>query len=79
MSAEVSSAGWRKPAGEQYTSQSLLAKLARRNVPLTTASDTHGVGNVAFRAADLRALVEAAGGRSLASYRSRVRGEVPLG
>jgi histidinol-phosphatase (PHP family) len=78
MAAELSSAGWRKPVAEQYPSTSLLARLAALQVPLTTASDAHGSGLVADRAADLRALAAAAGYRELRAYRGRQGRDVPL-
>ncbi|MGH9091692.1 MAG: PHP domain-containing protein, partial [Acidimicrobiales bacterium] len=35
MAAEVSSAGWRKPAGEQYPADGLLVRFAAHGVPFT--------------------------------------------
>jgi len=78
MAAEVSSAGWRKPAQEAYPSPTLLDRFHAAGVPVTTASDTHGPGLVAHRSADLRVLVEQAGYDSLAAFdRRRIR-PVPL-
>lgn len=79
MAAEVSSAGWRKPAGEQYPAEPLLARLAARGVPLTTASDAHHEDHVADRAAELRSLLDAVGVRRLQAYRRRQGHTVPLG
>jgi histidinol-phosphatase (PHP family) len=79
MSAEVSSAGWRRPAGEQYPAEGLLARFAARGVPLTTASDAHRLDHVADRAADLRLLLDSVGVDRLAGYRRRQRHTVPLG
>ncbi|MGH9182762.1 MAG: PHP domain-containing protein [Acidimicrobiales bacterium] len=78
MAAEVSSAGWRKPAAEAYPAPPLLDRLAARAVPVTTASDAHGPGRVAERRADLAALLDAAGYRSLQAYTARVPRAVPL-
>jgi len=78
MAAEVSSAGWRKPVGEAYPAVPLLARFHERGVPVTTASDAHGLADVGGRAADLRVLVESAGYTELAAYRSRSRVAVPL-
>jgi histidinol-phosphatase (PHP family) len=72
MAAEVSSAGWRKPAGEQYPAAGLLERLVGRGVPLTTASDAHRLEHVADRADDLRAVLGAAGAVSLTAFRGRV-------
>lgn len=78
MAAELSSAGWRKPVGEQYPSTSLLARFHRLGVPLTTASDTHGSSHVADRCAGLRALAAAAGFTELRAFRGRRGRPVPL-
>ncbi len=55
MAAEVSSAGWRKPVGEQYPAQPLLKRFVEQGVPLTTASDAHRLPDVADRADEVRA------------------------
>lgn len=73
MVAEVSSAGARKPVGEIYPSPSLLARFVAAGVPLTTASDAHGLGDVADRSSQLRATLEAAGVSELAAFRARRR------
>jgi histidinol-phosphatase (PHP family) len=72
MAAELSSAGWRKPVGEQYPATALLAMLARRGVPLTTASDAHHAGHVAHRAGELRRLLADMGVAELQAYAHRV-------
>ena len=61
MAAEVSSAGWRKPVGEEYPAPPLLQRFVDRGVPLTTASDAHSLPDVADRADDLRDLLHGAG------------------
>ena len=78
MAAEVSSAGWRKPVGEQYPAQGLLERFVARGVPLTTASDAHRLEHVADRADDLRAVLGAAGAGVLQGYRGRVAYPVPV-
>ena len=72
MAAEVSSAGWRKPVGEQYPAAGLLDRFVARGVPLTTASDAHRLEHVADRADDLRGVLAAAGADTLQAYRGRV-------
>ncbi|HUP68238.1 MAG TPA: PHP domain-containing protein [Acidimicrobiales bacterium] len=79
MAAEVSSAGWRKPVGEAYPAPALLQRFGARGVPVTTASDAHGLPLVADRIQDLRALLNDAGYDSLTAYRSRVPHAVPIG
>ncbi len=78
MAAEVSSAGWRKPVGEEYPAPPLLRRFVERGVPLTTASDAHDLPDVADRTADLRGLLEAAGVGWLQAYRGRRPHPVPL-
>ncbi len=71
MAVEVSSAGWRKPVGEEYPAPPLLRRLVERGVPLTTASDAHTLPDVADRADDLRDLLSSAGVTTLQGYRFR--------
>ena len=78
MAAEVSSAGWRKPVGEAYPSPDLLARFRARGVPVTTASDAHRRGDVSWRAADLKPLLDAAGYDRLVAFRGRRRREVAV-
>jgi histidinol-phosphatase (PHP family) len=78
MAAELSSAGWRKPAQEQYPAQGLLTRLVARGVPLTTASDAHRLEHVADRAAELRRLLDGLGVDRLTGYRRRQAHTVPL-
>jgi histidinol-phosphatase (PHP family) len=79
MAAEISSAGFRAPVGEQYPASELLARFAARGVPVTTASDSHGPGRVGERAAELGRLAAAAGYTSLRAFRARHGHDVPLG
>jgi histidinol-phosphatase (PHP family) len=78
VAAELSSSGWGKPVAEQYPSVPLLDRFVAAGVPLTTASDAHGVGRVAERIDDLAALAREAGASSLASFEGRRRSEVAL-
>ncbi len=71
LATELSSAGWRKPVGEHYPANPLLTRLAARGVPFTTASDAHGLDQVADRADDLRVVLAAAGVTHLQGYRRR--------
>ena len=79
MAAELSSAGWRKPVGEQYPALPLLERFAARGVPFTTASDAHRHEHVADRAAALRGLLDAVGVDTLQAYRGRVPHQVAVG
>lgn len=71
LAAEVSSAGWRTPAEEAYPARGLLERFRARGVPVTTASDAHRLEHVAARAADVRAMVSAAGYTELQAYTAR--------
>ncbi|MGB7051981.1 MAG: PHP domain-containing protein [Acidimicrobiales bacterium] len=71
MAAELSSAGWRKPMGEEYPAPPLLRRFVERGVPLTTASDAHTLPDVADRADALRGLLVSAGVTELCAFRGR--------
>ncbi len=79
MAAELSSAGWRKPAAEQYPAQGLLARFAAAGVPLTTASDAHRLEHVADHADSLRALLSTVGVDALQGYTARAPRPVAVG
>ncbi len=72
ISAEVSSAGWRKPVNEVYPAPYLLRKFFDYGVPITTASDAHGLPDVAFRAEEIKSYVRSVGYRSLSGFRARM-------
>ncbi|MDA8292512.1 MAG: histidinol-phosphatase [Actinomycetota bacterium] len=71
MAAEVSSAGWRKPAAEQYPARRLLERFRAAGVPVTTASDSHGAADVGHASADLANVVTSAGYTSVRAFRAR--------
>ena len=78
MAAEISSAGWRTPVGEQFPATALLERFAARGVPVTTASDSHGPGRVGERAGELSRLAAAAGYHTVRAFRARHGHDVPL-
>lgn len=78
MAAEVSSAGWRKPAVEAYPAADLLRRFREHGVRATTASDAHKVEHVAYRSPDLKPLLEAAGYDTLVAFNNRKPREVQL-
>lgn len=79
MAAEVSSAGWRKPAAEAYPAPALLSRFRALGVPVTTASDAHGLPNVAHRSAELRQLLSEAGYEELCAFSRRERRPAVIG
>jgi histidinol-phosphatase (PHP family) len=79
MAAELSSAGWRKPVGEQYPALPLLQRFVERGVPLTTASDAHRLEQVADHAGRLRSLLDQVGVDALCAFEQRRPHRSPLG
>jgi histidinol-phosphatase (PHP family) len=71
LAAEVSSAGWRKPAAEAYPAPGLLARFQAAGVRLTTASDAHELALVADGTDRLRALLAEAGVTELCGFERR--------
>ena len=47
LAIEASTAGWRKPVGEQYPHASILRAAVELDIPVTTASDAHSYVQVA--------------------------------
>lgn len=41
LAIELSTAGWRKPVGEQYPADGIIAAALAKGIPFTTASDAH--------------------------------------
>jgi histidinol-phosphatase (PHP family) len=78
MAAEVSSAGWHKPVGEQYPALGLLERFVARGVPLTTASDAHHLRRVADHGLELRALLDRVGVTELCAFEARQPRTVPV-
>ncbi len=66
---EVSSAGWRVPAGEQYPARELLEGAVAAGLRLTTASDAHMPEAVGHRIDDLCRLLGDLGCGSIYGYR----------
>jgi histidinol-phosphatase (PHP family) len=71
VAAEVSSAGWRKPAAEAYPAPGLLARFQAAGVPITTASDAHELALVADGVDRLRTLLGNAGYTELCGFERR--------
>ena len=53
LAIELSTAGWRKPVGELYPSESLIRAAISKGIPFTTASDAHSHVQVADRYEEL--------------------------
>lgn len=78
MAAEISSAGLRKPVNEPYPSNDLLSRFFVAGVPVTTASDAHGVPDVADHHDELIAHARRAGYQELLAFSARQGHAVPL-
>jgi histidinol-phosphatase (PHP family) len=61
LAIEASTAGWRKPVGEQYPHASILRAAVELNIPVTTASDAHSYVQVAESYDRLAELLQSAG------------------
>ncbi|NLL88730.1 MAG: histidinol-phosphatase [Firmicutes bacterium] len=78
LSLELSSAGWRKPVGEQYPACIIIQRAADMQIPVTFASDAHYPWDVG---ADWKRLTEIAGRygyQEYSVYTNRQRISVPL-
>jgi len=75
---EVSSAGRRKPVGEDYPGPELLAALIAAGVPLVLASDAHAPAEVGFAFDDLAASLAQRGVTELRWFRGRRPVALPL-
>ena len=78
VSLECSSAGWRKPIGEQYPAEGFLDRLVARGLTFTTASDAHSHERVGERIGELVRLLEARGVQEVATYTRRQREMIPV-
>ena len=78
LSIEVSTAGWRKPVGEQYPSAELLRLALDRRIPVTVASDAHSHVQLAENYPRLAEFLAAAGVREVATYAAHRRLAVAL-
>jgi histidinol-phosphatase (PHP family) len=47
LTVEISTAGFRKPVGEIYPSEEIIAKIKKLNIPITIASDAHAPNHLA--------------------------------
>jgi histidinol-phosphatase (PHP family) len=78
VAIEVSSAGLRKPVGEEYPSPRLLGSLVAAGVPIVLSSDAHAPAEVAWGRAEIVRAARAAGAKEHLSFRKRERFFHPL-
>jgi histidinol-phosphatase (PHP family) len=61
LAIEASTAGWRKPVGEQYPHLSILKAAVELDIPITTASDAHSYAQVGENYDQLADVLDSAG------------------
>jgi histidinol-phosphatase (PHP family) len=69
LAIEASTAGWRKPVGEQYPHVSILRAAVELDIPVTTASDAHSYVQVAENYDRLAGLLKSAGVTQQVTFR----------
>jgi histidinol-phosphatase (PHP family) len=79
VAVELSTAGWRKPAAEQYPSVPFLEMLVDAGCPLALSSDAHEPDQIGFEYERAVALLESLGVRELAVFEGRQRRLEPIG
>ena len=79
VAVEVSTAGLRKPVGELYPDESLLAAFRQRGVPITTASDAHTSELVGFELGQAVELARRVGYETVSVFEGRRRRQEALG
>ena len=68
LAIEASTAGWRKPVGEQYPQVSILKRAVQLGIPITTASDAHSYVQVGEDYDKLAGVLRAANVTEIVSF-----------
>ena len=79
VAVELSSAGWRKPVGEQYPSAAFLEMLVDAGCPIALSSDAHTSEQLGFEYERAVELLQDHGVREIAVFERRQRRLEPLG
>jgi histidinol-phosphatase (PHP family) len=79
VAVELSTAGWRKPVGEQYPSVPYLEMLVDAGCPIALSSDAHVPEQLGFEYERALELLENAGVREIAVFERRQRRLEPVG
>ncbi len=79
VAVELSTAGWRKPVGEQYPSVPFLEMLVDAGCPLALSSDAHVPDQLGFEYERALELLEKVGVTEIAVFERRERRMEPLG
>jgi histidinol-phosphatase (PHP family) len=79
VAVELSTAGWRKPVGEQYPSVAFLEMLIDAGCPLALSSDAHEPDQLGFEYERAVELLESLGVGEIAVFEGRQRRMEPIG
>jgi len=79
VAVELSTAGWRKPVGEQYPSVPYLEMLVDAGCPIALSSDAHVVDQLGFEYERALKLLEDLGVGEIAVFERRQRRLEPVG
>jgi histidinol-phosphatase (PHP family) len=79
IAVELSTAGWRKPAEEQYPALAFLEMIVEAGCPIALSSDAHEPGQLGFEYARAVELLERVGVNEIAVFERRERRMERLG
>ncbi len=79
VAVELSTAGWRKPVGEQYPARPFLEMIVDAGCPIALSSDAHTPEQLGFEYDRALELLESVGVRELAVFERRQRRLEPVG
>ena len=79
VAVELSTAGWRKPVGEQYPSAAFLEMLVDAGCPIALSSDAHVPDQLGFEYERALEVLESVGVREIAVFERRARRLEPVG
>ncbi len=79
VAVELSTAGWRKPVGEQYPSIAFLEMLVDAGCPIALSSDAHVPEQLGFEYERALELLDGVGVREIAVFERRQRRLEPVG
>jgi histidinol-phosphatase (PHP family) len=79
VAVELSTAGWRKPVGEQYPSVPFLEMVVDAGCPIALSSDAHTPEQIGFRYEQALELLESLGVTEIAVFEGRERRMEPVG
>ena len=79
VAVELSTAGWRKPAGEQYPARPFLEMLVDAGCPLTLSSDAHEPDQLGYEYERAVELLGSVGVGEIAVFERRARRMEPIG